>query len=150
MKINSILFVCLGNICRSPIAEGVARKINEEQNLGLIIDSAGTSSYHVGEAPCANSQKVAKLHGVDISNLRARQVKMEDFEKFDLIIALDNSNKLNLEAIGGKKIIKLGEFGFSGADVPDPYSFADFNGFEEVYRMIETGVQNLIKSYTNK
>ena len=78
MEIKSILFVCLGNICRSPIAEGVAKRYIQEKNLDLIIDSAGTGSWHVGEAPCENSIKVAHLNGVDISKQRARQVTKED------------------------------------------------------------------------
>ena len=150
MKIESILFVCLGNICRSPLAEGIARKINDEQNLGLTIDSAGTSSWHRGEAPCANSQKVALQHQIDISNYKSRVVTKEDCAKFDLIIALDSSNKKDLESLCNKKIIKLGEFGFDGMDVPDPYHYNDFTGFEKVFDMIENSVKTLLKSYTNK
>lgn len=91
-KIESILFVCLGNICRSPLAEGVARNLNEEYHLGLKLDSAGTGSWHIGKAPCEGSIKVAKMNGVDISGLRARQVNIRDNDTFDLILAMDNSN----------------------------------------------------------
>ena len=94
MEIKSILFVCLGNICRSPLAEGIAKAYIKEKNLDLIIDSAGTGHWHIGEKPCENSIKVAKLNGVDISNQKARQVKKEDFKKFDLIVGLDDSNIL--------------------------------------------------------
>lgn len=85
---NSIIFVCLGNICRSPIAEGIARKIAAEKNLNINIDSAGTGSWHVGEAPCENSIKVAKQNGIDIASYKARKVTQKDFELFDLIVAL--------------------------------------------------------------
>lgn len=143
-----ILFVCLGNICRSPIADGIATKLSNEQNLGYEIDSAGTGSWHIGEAPCENSIKVAKLNGVDISKLKARQVTKKDFKEFDIIVALDEQNKKDLEAINPnqKKILKLGEFGFDGADVPDPYFFNGFEGFDRVYNMIDVCVKNLFRA----
>ncbi|MDD2828413.1 MAG: low molecular weight phosphotyrosine protein phosphatase [Sulfuricurvum sp.] len=143
---NSILFVCLGNICRSPIAEGVARKRLEELNHDIIVDSAGTGSWHVGEAPCKHSVKVAQNHAVDISNLRARQVKKADFSAFDLIVALDQSNYRDLKALGCQNLVKLGDYGFEGADVPDPFFFDGFEGFEHVYAMIESCVDRLLSS----
>lgn len=142
---KSILFVCLGNICRSPIAEGVARSLIEQGGHTITVDSAGTGSWHVGEAPCKHSVAVAKNHGVDISRLRARQVKKTDFEAFDLIVALDQSNYRDLVAMGCKNIVKLGDYGFDGADVPDPYFFKGFEGFENVYTMIERCVKELLK-----
>lgn len=142
---NSIIFVCLGNICRSPIAEGVARKIAEEKNLNINIDSAGTGSWHIGEAPCENSIKVAKQNGVDIASYRARQVTKKDFEQFDLIVALDSSNYNDLKRLGAKNLVKLGEFGYDGADVPDPYFFNGFDGFEAVYTMVEDCVNNIFE-----
>lgn len=144
MEIKSILFVCLGNICRSPIAEGVAKRYIEEKNLDLIIDSAGTGSWHVGEAPCENSIKVAHLNGVDISKQRARQVTKNDFKKYDLIVGLDNSNISNLKNLGCKNPLKLGNFGYEGKDVPDPYFFDGFEGFDKVFEMIDVCVKNLI------
>lgn len=143
---KSILFVCLGNICRSPIAEGVAKRLACENSMALEIDSAGTGDWHVGEAPCANSVKVARQNGVDISGLRARQVQKSDLERFDLIVALDDSNYDNLKRLGAKRLVKLGQYGFEGADVPDPYFFKDFEGFEEVYKMIEKSVETLLKT----
>ena len=144
MEIKSILFVCLGNICRSPIAEGVAKRYIQEKNLDLIIDSAGTGSWHVGEAPCENSIKVAHLNGVDISKQRARQVTKDDLKKYDLIVGLDNSNISNLRNLGCKNPLKLGDFGYEGKDVPDPYFFDGFEGFEKVFEMIDVCVKNLI------
>lgn len=146
MEIKSILFVCLGNICRSPIAEGVAKRYIQEKNLDLIIDSAGTGSWHVGEAPCENSIKVAHLNGVDISKQRARQVTKDDLKKYDLIVGLDNSNISNLRNLGCKNPLKLGDFGYEGKDVPDPYFFDGFEGFDKVFEMIDVCVKNLINT----
>ena len=144
MEIKSILFVCLGNICRSPIAEGVAKRYIQEKNLDLIIDSAGTGSWHVGEAPCENSIKVALLNGVDISKQKAQQIKKDDFKNFDLVVALDDSNISNLKNLGCKNPLKLGDFGFNGECVPDPYFFDGFEGFDKVFEMIDICVKNLI------
>lgn len=142
---NSIIFVCLGNICRSPIAEGIARKIAEEKNLNINIDSAGTGDWHLGEAPCSNSIKVAKQNGIDISSYRARKVTKEDFEQFDLVVALDDSNYSDLQRMGATNLVKLGEFGYDGADVPDPYFFNGFDGFHEVYKMVDHCVNNIFQ-----
>lgn len=147
MEIKSILFVCLGNICRSPIAEGIAKNYIKEKNLNLVIESAGTGHWHIGEKPCENSIKVAKLNGVDISNQKARQVKKEDFKNFDLIVGLDNSNISNLKSLGCKNPLKLGNFGFNGECVPDPYFFDGFEGFDKVFGMIDICVKNLIDEY---
>ena len=144
MEIKSILFVCLGNICRSPIAEGIAKNYIKEKNLNLVIESAGTGHWHIGEAPCENSIKVGKLNGVDISKQKAQQVKKSDFKTFDLIVGLDDSNISNLKNLGCKNPIKLGDFGFDGECVPDPYFFDGFEGFDKVFEMIDVCVRNLI------
>lgn len=144
MEIKSILFVCLGNICRSPLAEGIAKNYIKEKNLNLVIESAGTGHWHVGEKPCDNSIKVAKLNGVDISKQKAQQVKKSDFKNFDLIVGLDDSNISNLKNLGCKNPIKLGDFGFDGECVPDPYFFDGFEGFDKVFEMIDICVKNLI------
>lgn len=141
---QSILFVCLGNICRSPIAEGVARRLIEEGGHNIVVDSAGTGNWHVGETPCEHSVAVARNHDVDISQLRARQVKKADFTAFDLIVALDQSNYRDLKALGCQNLVKLGDYGHGGADVPDPYFFDGFEGFENVYAMIESCVRELL------
>ncbi|MBP9490605.1 MAG: low molecular weight phosphotyrosine protein phosphatase [Aliarcobacter sp.] len=144
MEIKSILFVCLGNICRSPLAEGIAKNYIKEKNLNLVIQSAGTGHWHIGEAPCENSIKVAKLNGVDISKQKAQQVKKSDFKTFDLIVGLDDKNISNLKNLGCKNPIKLGDFGFNGECVPDPYFFDGFEGFDKVFEMIDVCVRNLI------
>ncbi len=142
---NSILFVCLGNICRSPLAEGIAKQIAEREGLELLIDSCGTGSWHVGEVPCEDSIRVAKAHGLDISALRARQINSKDLEKFDLLIALDDKNLYDLKVMGGKNIQKLGFYGCNNEDVPDPYFFPGYEGFDKVYTMIETCVSKLLE-----
>ncbi len=144
-KVKSIIFVCLGNICRSPIAQGVAQKYIKENNLDILVESAGTGSWHVGENPCENSIKVCKQHHIDISKQIARQVKKEDFKKFDLVIGLDESNLSTLRKLGCSTPIKLGSFGYNNEDVPDPYFFDGFEGFDKVYTMIESCVIELIK-----
>jgi len=140
---KSIIFVCLGNICRSPLAEGIAAKIAQEHDLELKIDSAGTGDWHIGEPPCEGSVKVAKMHGIDISHLRARQLTKEDIKNFDLIVVLDESNRLHVKKLGAKNIEKLGCFAYECQDVPDPYFFDGFDGFLEVYKMIEICVNEL-------
>lgn len=147
-----IIFICLGNICRSPIAEGVAKNLVKERNLDYTIKSAGTGSWHIGDAPCPDSIKIAKQRGVDISKQRAKQVTQDDFREFDLIIALDSKNKADLDKINptDKEVILLGSFGFDGADVPDPYFFDGFEGFDKVFDMIETAVTNLFDEIEKK
>jgi len=144
-KAKSVIFVCLGNICRSPIAHGVAIEYAKNNNLDITVDSAGTGDWHIGNPPCENSIIVAKQNGVDISNLKARQVTKEDFDKFDLVVGLDDSNVSNIKKLGCKNVLKLGDFGYEGADVPDPYFFEGFEGFDKVFEMIETCTINLIK-----
>lgn len=143
---KKILFVCLGNICRSPLAEGVARKYIEENGLDLYIDSAGTSNWHEGETPCDNSVRVAGNYGVDISAQRSRPITKEDIEKFDCVVAMDEENRKNLENFGFTKIYKLGDFGgYDGENVPDPYFFKGFEGFEKVFKMVERCVEDLLE-----
>jgi len=151
MSKRKILFVCLGNICRSPLAEGIAQKMNEEEDLGLTIVSSGTSSWHEGEIPCEDSIRIAKLNGIDISKQRARQVKTSDKEMFDYVIAMDASNKQTLEKLGFDNVFLLGEFAnYGNRDVPDPYFFEKFDdGIKKVYMMIEQCVQDLLQRINN-
>jgi protein-tyrosine phosphatase len=142
---KSVLFVCLGNICRSPLAEGIASKIVQEYGLDVVVDSAGTGDWHLGESPCENSQKIARIKGIDISHLRARKVSVEDFDRFELIVALDGANYRDLQKMGAKNLVKLGEYGYGGEDVPDPYFFKGFEGFYKVYEMIESCVHELFR-----
>lgn len=144
---KSILFVCLGNICRSPIAEGVTLDFVSKNNLDIVVDSCGTGDYHKGETPCPNSIKVALQNGIDIAQHKARAITQGDFKQFDLIVALDESNIKNLLKMGcpKEKLHKLGSFGYENQDVPDPYFFDGFEGFEKVFEMIETCVHKLIE-----
>lgn len=144
MKINSIIFVCLGNICRSPLAEGIAKEYIKQKGLDIHIQSAGTGNWHIGNPPCPDSIKIAKINGIDISTQIAQQVKIEDFDNFDLVVGLDSSNVQNLKNLGCENPIKLGDFGYKGEDVPDPYFFEGFEGFDKVFEMIEVCVKNLI------
>lgn len=143
-KAKSIIFVCLGNICRSPIAQGVAQKYIKEKNLDIKIASAGTGDWHIGEAPCEHSIKVAAMNDVDISKQKAQKVQKSDFSNYDLVVGLDDSNVENLKKLGATNVLKLGNYGFEGDDVPDPYFFDGFEGFDKVYEMIEICVKNLI------
>ncbi len=143
-KAKSVIFVCLGNICRSPLAEGVAKEYSKKNNLDIKIASAGTGSWHIGEPPCDNSIEVAKINGIDISNQRAQQIDKALIAEFDLIIALDDKNIADLKRMGVKPL-KLGDFGYDGDDVPDPYFFPGFEGFDKVFEMIKICVENLLK-----
>ena len=148
---SKILFVCLGNICRSPLAHGIAQKISHEKNLPWLIDSAGTSNWHEGEAPCDNSIKVAKDHHVDITMQRSRPIEKNDIEKFDFVVAMDSQNKVDMEAFGFRNVYLLGDFaGYKGTDVPDPYFFNGFEGFEKVYSMIELCVNDFTNYVENR
>lgn len=148
----SVLMVCLGNICRSPMAEGVFRHILEEEGLDqrISVDSAGTGSWHVGESPDLRSVRTAASHGVTLTGT-ARQVLSEDFRKFDYIVAMDGSNLHALERFrdgtgGETALYLLREFdpeGGPGAEVPDPY-FGGPGGFEEVFAMVERSSRGLL------
>jgi protein-tyrosine phosphatase len=141
----SVLFVCLGNICRSPLAEAILREKGRSKGVDLIVDSAGTGDWHVGEAPCDNSVRVAEKHGLDIRAFRARQVGREDAERFDVIVGLDANNVADLQRLGMANVYKLGDFGSGGEDVPDPYFFPGYDGFENVFAMIEACCDTLLE-----
>ncbi|MBL4786121.1 MAG: low molecular weight phosphotyrosine protein phosphatase [Cohaesibacteraceae bacterium] len=140
-SINSVLFVCLGNICRSPLAEGVFRHVvdNAGKSGTIRIESAGTGGWHIGNLPDERSIAIAQLHGIDISNQRAQQVTLNDFLEFDLILAMDRDNLSNLEAMcpkGSHAIIALyRDYCLAEhKDVPDPY-YGGTGGFEEAYQL---------------
>jgi protein-tyrosine phosphatase len=145
--INSILFVCLGNICRSPLAEGVFRAVWAERGRGrdMLLDSAATSGWEVGSAPDPRSIAVAMRHGIDISGQRARKVRREDFSRFDLILGMDRSNVADLKALAPARdrVHLFLEFAHGQArDVPDPYCDGP-EAFTEVYRMIREASEAL-------
>ncbi len=129
-----ILFVCLGNICRSPTAEGVFRHMAGAAGLEVSVDSAGTSDWHVGDPPYGPAQAAARARGIDLSGMRARQFTAADFDDFDLIIAMDADNLANIERLrpaGNSTPARLfTDFApHAGADhVPDPYYTRDFDG----------------------
>lgn len=145
-----ILFVCLGNICRSPAAEGIARSLMP----GLEFDSAGTSDWHLGEPPYGPMQAAATARGIDLSSLRARQVSPEDFHRFDLILAMDSDNRDEVERLrplGSDTPVRLftdyvPETGVtSGPDhVPDPYYTRDFDGALDLIEAAALGVKRAL------
>lgn len=145
-----LLFVCTGNICRSPTAEGIFRHLAEEAGLGdrFVVDCAGTHDYHVGSPPDVRATRIALCHGVDISNQRARRVVPKDFERFDYVIAMDQSHKRFMAESfaegAAAEIYLLMEFAPDTRylDVPDPYD-GDEEGFERTYGLIETATGNL-------
>lgn len=149
-----VLFVCTGNICRSPTAEGYMQKIVNEVGLQneIFVDSAGTSSYHQGDEPDARSIECALNHGLDLRCLRSRPLKADDFAEFDLILAMDSQNIWNIEQkrpYGDERyahavVKKLLEYAPAyGENVPDPY-YGD-HGFENVYQMIAAACDNLLE-----
>ena len=143
---TSVLFVCLGNICRSPLAEGVFRATVENAGLSdrFLIDSAGTGAWHAGDPPDPRSIEVAARHGIDLSAQRARQVTDRDFTQFDFILAMDSNNLSTLKSRTRKDHPGLRLFLNSPpTDVPDPYYGGD-DGFERVYQMIDVGSRSLL------
>ena len=146
-----ILFVCLGNICRSPTAAGVVRTLaaREAPELSIEVDSAGTAAYHVGEPPDPRTRQAAARRGYDLSALRARIVEPADFERFDLIVAMDRENlrvlRQRAPPAAHERLRLLLEFAPEAGpeDVPDPY-YGGPNGFEEVLDLIEAAARGLL------
>jgi len=150
MPSTGILFVCTGNICRSPTAHGVFLRMVREAGLAdrVRVDSAGTHGYHVGEAPDARTQTHARRRGYDLSALRARQIARDDFERFDRILAMDRGHLAILRRLAPAGFEGLGLFmdyaqPSPGSDVPDPYYGGD-EGFERVLDMIELAAAGLL------
>lgn len=151
--VTRICFVCLGNIVRSPLAENMFRHLADEAGIAekYDVDSAGTSAWHVGESPDSRMRRVAAQHGLRY-NGRARQFKRSDFERFDLIVAMDRENREDLRSLARnkdeiEKIHMLREFdplSGEGAGVPDPY-YGGVDGFIETYRVIERSCRNFLK-----
>ena len=142
---KSIIFICLGNICRSSLAEGVAKKRAKELGLDIVIESAGLSTYHNGENPCSISIELGKKHGVDISKQISQHVSEFDLASFDLVVALDESNKKELLAMGLTDVKKLGDFGFDGKDVADLYYEPE--KVDKVWEMVSFGVEEILVNY---
>jgi len=152
-----VLLVCMGNICRSPTAEGVIRKYIKNNGLGdtVEVDSAGTHGYHVGEAPDSRTQRAASARGYNLTQLRARKVARQDLDYFDLILAMDKSNLDNLWRMATpeqKERIKLFmdyAKNFDDDEVPDPY-YGLGHGFDLVLDMVEDAAQGLIEEIKKK
>ena len=150
---TSILMVCLGNICRSPLAHGILEsKLPSDQ---FYVDSAGTANYHVGDSPDHRSIDVAKSNGIDISNQRGRQFKVSDFDTFDYIFTMDDSNYQNVIAlarntndIGKVRCILELEDSIKIKHVPDPY-YGGISGFRDVFQLLEKACNTLSKKLQN-
>ena len=147
-----ILMVCLGNICRSPMADGLMRKKVQDHNLDTYIDSAGTANYHVGGAPDARMTQIAKRKGIDISGLQARQFVVSDFDTFDLIYVMDQSNYNNVVLLARSEsdrskvqlILELIPNQIE-IEVPDPY-YGGQEGFEHVYDLLDKSTDIILNN----
>ena len=157
VSITRICFVCLGNIVRSPLGENIFKHLAQQTGVAdhYQVDSAGTGSWHVGEAPDQRMRRVAAKHGL-IYNGRARQFRQSDFDKFDLIIAMDTENRTNLLRLAhseqdADKIQLMRNFDPQAGpnqSVPDPY-YGGIDGFEEVFAIVERSCQGLLDSLEN-
>jgi protein-tyrosine phosphatase len=147
----SVLFVCMGNICRSPTAQGVFRKLIREVGLEHVveIDSAGTHAYHLGEPPDVRAQETARRRGIDLSDLRARRVEPDDLARFDYVLAMDQENYHSLSGICPvgceRKLTLFMDYApqLRTREVPDPY-YGGPNGFERVFDMLEAAAEGLL------
>lgn len=147
-----ILMVCLGNICRSPLAEGILKAKTKERGLDWEVDSAGTGGWHTGERPDSRSIRVGRRYGIDIADQRARKFRAADLDHFDLILAMDASNRSDILSLAEteaqqRKVEMIMNFlnPLSDQDVPDPYW--DDNGFEAVFQMLDAACEALIEKY---
>jgi len=143
-----VLMVCLGNICRSPLAHGILKNRIDKLNLDWEVDSAGTSAFHAGEQPDERSIEVAEKNNINISNQRSRQFVSADLQQFDLIIAMDNSNFKDIKSLAStneeSKIKMLLNYSYPNENraVPDPYYHG---GFESVFEMISMAIDQLVE-----
>lgn len=149
--------VCLGNICRSPLAEGIMRKKIEEKGLGWQVDSAGTGGWHIGEAPHKLSQLVARRHGIDISELRGRKISPEDIRTFDRIYVMDSENFQDVKYLCGdswdadKVDLIMNALGNNrNENVPDPWFDNTDEAFENVFQMLDKACDRIIAQYAGK
>jgi len=151
----NILMVCLGNICRSPLAEGILQEKANAAGLRWRVDSAGTNGYHVGEAPHRLSQKVARANGVDISGQRARRFVATDFQQYDKIYAMAGDVVDEIRRISGRQFdpskvgLLMNELNpGQDEDVPDPY-YGPEPGYHDVYKMIDAATDKIVAKYGN-
>lgn len=153
---TKILMVCLGNICRSPLAEGILRDKAEKLNLNILVDSAGTSNYHVGEHPDHRTIKNARSHNIDLSKLKARQFSHNDFDNFDVIYVMDSSNFYDVISLARnenekQKVQLILDFIYPNASisVPDPY-FGGEDGFENVFTILNNACEVIAQALWDK
>jgi protein-tyrosine phosphatase len=145
---TKVLMVCLGNICRSPLAEGILKSIVNPEDV--FVDSAGTGGYHLGHSPDPRSIEVAKSNGIDISNQICRKFSTRDFDRFDVIYAMDKENYNTIIKLGSNLTLQnkvrllLSEADGSDSEVPDPY-YGGEDGFEKVFQMIEDACKHIAK-----
>ncbi len=151
-----ILMVCLGNICRSPLAEGIMRKNIEAAGLDAMVDSSGTAHFHIGQSPDPRSTESGQKHGVDITPLRGRQFGVADYDNFDLIYVMDNSNYKNVLSLARDEVDKSKVellLNVSNPDkfldIPDPY-YGGEQGFENVYQMINEACAKIADNLKNE
>ena len=153
---TKILMVCLGNICRSPLAEGILKDKAKRLNMEIIVDSAGTSNYHTGEHPDIRTIKNAANHKIDLSKLKARQFSVNDFDNFDLIFVMDASNYSDVISLARNKTDKQKVemildrvYPNAAMSVPDPY-FGGEDGFENVFTILNNACEIIANSLANK
>ena len=143
-----VLAVCLRNICRSPMAEGVLRRHIQTNGLRIKVDSAGTNGYHNGEAPDRRAQQEMRRHGIDISKQISRQIARKDFDEFDLILVMDESNLNDVNALAGDRedwLDKIHLF-LEEDNVPDPY-YGGSDGFAHVYQLVDEAAEDWVRRW---
>lgn len=148
-----VLFVCMGNICRSPTAQAVFEQLVNDRghNHWIRIDSAGTHAYHIGETPDSRSQSAARARGIDMSTQRARRVEIDDFDRFDYVLAMDKSNYNDLKRLASpaqrKRLYLFMDFAnnWKETEVPDPY-YGGSHGFERVLDMVGSASEGLLEA----
>lgn len=148
-----ILMVCLGNICRSPLAEGILRFKAKQRGLNISVDSCGTSNFHVGSSPDKRMIDIAMKNGIDISKLKARQFNHLDFKKFDIIYAMDKTNLHDVQSLARNnkeyekvQLLLNDPSEFISLDVPDPY-YGNEKDFEFVFKLLDNRMNKLVENY---
>jgi protein-tyrosine phosphatase len=157
MQPFAVLFCCTGNICRSPTAEAVFLKKLSDAGLAkrILVDSAGTHGYHIGEPPDLRAQRAARARGYDLSGLRARRIEREDFDRFDLVLAMDHSNRAFLSRLcassNSHKLKLMMEYArsYTAPEVPDPYDGGP-EQFERVLDLLEDATEGLLETILSK
>lgn len=153
---KKILLVCLGNICRSPMAEGLLREMAKQRGLQIQTDSAGTGDSHIGQAPDPRAQTEMRRHGIRISDLRARQFTRADFERFDLLLAMDQQNLSDMQRLASSpelaakaRLMLDWSNDRKGGDVPDPW-YGGSEGFGPVHNMLKEALENLLDEWEHE